>query len=232
MKPWKKRVFTYGIALTLLLVFLLWAYLTMINIRPTVERPEMDKETEQVIYNLENRLRRHVIVLAREIGERNLSVPANLDKAADYIQKFWYDIGYEVKSQSYQVYGVECVNLAVEIPGKESPDEIILLGAHYDSVDGSPGANDNCSAVAALLEIIGLKTGPCALLPLPMKSPRFSRAKGWEAGFMRKCVGSRERILRGWCAWKPLVITVRKPGARSIHPHLVSFILIRAILSR
>jgi Zn-dependent M28 family amino/carboxypeptidase len=51
------------------------------------------------------------------------------------------------------VQGVGCSNLEVNLAGAEKPEEIILIGAHYDSVFGSPGANDNGSGVAVLLEL-------------------------------------------------------------------------------
>ena len=44
--------------------------------------------------------------------------------------------------------GVACTNLEVERLGQERPGEIILVGAHYDTVEGSPGADDNASGVA------------------------------------------------------------------------------------
>lgn len=143
----------YGVVLAMILAFVLWAYFMMIALAPKGERPEINEAAEQVINDLEKRLRRHVIVLAKEIGERNLFIPENLRKAAEYIRQYWHTTGYEVTTQSYFVQGTECVNLSVEITGKEKPDEIFILGAHYDSVTGSPGANDNGSAVAALLEI-------------------------------------------------------------------------------
>jgi len=44
-------------------------------------------------------------------------------------------------------------NISIEIPGRESPDEVILVGAHFDSVPGTPGADDNASGTAAALEL-------------------------------------------------------------------------------
>jgi Zn-dependent M28 family amino/carboxypeptidase len=102
---------------------------------------------------LTERLRRHVSVLAGEIGERNVFRPTALRAAADYIRSEWTRQGYEVRSQRYQVYDVASENLEIELKGTSKPDEIILIGAHYDSVAGSPGANDNASGVAALLEL-------------------------------------------------------------------------------
>ena len=105
------------------------------------------------------RLRRHVEHLATTIGERNVYCPSALHAAEDYIRGTWRDQGYEVVSQEYTVNGVRSANLEITRPGVVRPDEIILIGAHYDSVRGSPGANDNGSGVAAMLELSRLAAG-------------------------------------------------------------------------
>lgn len=102
---------------------------------------------------LTDRLRAHVALLATEIGERNVLRPQALHAAADYIRGQWTMMGYQVAVQRYLANGIASENLEVTVPGKVKPDEIILIGAHYDSVPGSPGANDNGSGVAALLEL-------------------------------------------------------------------------------
>jgi Zn-dependent M28 family amino/carboxypeptidase len=102
------------------------------------------------------RLRRHVERLAGEIGERNVFRPAALAAAADYVEASFREQGYEVAAQTYDAYGVACRNLEVTRRGAERPDDLVLLGAHYDSVRGSPGANDNATGVAALLELAAL----------------------------------------------------------------------------
>jgi len=58
-----------------------------------------------------------------------------------------------ITRQSYEVTGETCHNLEVEIPGRSRREEIVVVGAHYDSVDGSPGANDNATGTAALLAL-------------------------------------------------------------------------------
>ncbi|NVM20346.1 MAG: M28 family peptidase [Desulfobacterales bacterium] len=125
----------------------------MIDIRPKVTRPKLDENARQSIDNLEGRLRAHIGVLAGEIGRRDIFVPDNLNAAAVYIRRFWEKAGYEVSDQTFRVRNITCSNLAVEIPGKSNPDEILLVGAHYDTISWSPGANDNGSAVAVLLEL-------------------------------------------------------------------------------
>ena len=62
-------------------------------------------------------------------------------------------MGHSVAAQSYLTVGVPSENLEITCPGTRRSDEIVLIGAHYDTVQGSPGANDNASGIAALLEI-------------------------------------------------------------------------------
>jgi Iap family predicted aminopeptidase len=100
-----------------------------------------------------NRLRVHVKRLAGDIGQRNVFVPTALARAASYISDEWAKAGYIVEPHEYDVLGIRCANLVATRKGRARAAEIILLGAHYDSVVGCPGANDNASGVAALLEI-------------------------------------------------------------------------------
>lgn len=95
----------------------------------------------------------HVRSLAGDIGERNVFRPHALADAAAYIEATWGRQGYRVQRQTYEAMGVECANLEAARAGADAGGGVLLLGAHYDSVRGSPGANDNGSGVAALLEI-------------------------------------------------------------------------------
>ncbi len=107
----------------------------------------------EALYGLEGELRAHVMRLADEIGERHVYRYPSLLLAADYIRSTWGSMGYGVGSQCYEVAGKRCENLEVEVPGTGRSKEIILVGAHYDSVQGSPGANDNGTGVAAILAL-------------------------------------------------------------------------------
>jgi hypothetical protein len=98
-------------------------------------------------------LRRHVAVLGGEIGERNIWHPQALRRAADYIRGVWAQQGQAVTAQEYSINGEPWANLEVTLRGADLASQIVLVGAHYDSVRGSPGANDNATGVAALLEL-------------------------------------------------------------------------------
>ncbi|GAG08944.1 unnamed protein product, partial [marine sediment metagenome] len=102
---------------------------------------------------LSQRLREHVVVLADEIGERNMYHLDALERAADYIAEELGALGYEVAVQEFAVGRDTACNLASELPGAAKADEIVVVGAHYDSVAGCPAANDNGSGVAALIEL-------------------------------------------------------------------------------
>jgi Zn-dependent M28 family amino/carboxypeptidase len=143
----------YGLFLVFVVGLLVWAYKAMIDIRPEVQRPTLDKDARQGIAELEPALKEHIAVLADDIGPRDIFVPDKLNAAAEYIRTFWENVGYEVSAQAFTVQNVVCQNLAVEIPGRSKIDEIVIVGAHYDTVSWAPGANDNGSAVAALLEL-------------------------------------------------------------------------------
>lgn len=97
-------------------------------------------------------IRKHISLLAGSIGERNTRQPQALHRAADYIMEQWQSMGYEVRTQPFAAKGVACRNLEVTRIGAEQPGNIILLGAHYDSSSGCPGANDS-TGVATLLEM-------------------------------------------------------------------------------
>jgi len=114
------------------------------------ELPRADERLD----SLAAELRKDVAYLADEIGERNVqNRPHELSLAADYIDAEFAAAGYTVEPQEYEVAGCNCRNLEVEIPGSTRLDEIVVVGAHYDTVIGTPGANDNTSGVAATLAL-------------------------------------------------------------------------------
>jgi len=99
-------------------------------------------------------LHKHVEFLSMNIGERHLWKDASLNRAADYIESAFTSYGYPVWRQTYSCYGKNVSNLLAEKPGTDK--EVVILGAHYDTVPGTPGADDNASAVAGLLELARL----------------------------------------------------------------------------
>jgi Zn-dependent M28 family amino/carboxypeptidase len=94
----------------------------------------------------------HVKALTSTIGERSVYLPDNLKKTADYIESFYRGIGVEVRREPYIYKNLEVTNIVASIPENPRPGRSIIIGAHYDSVMGTVGADDNASAIAVQLE--------------------------------------------------------------------------------
>jgi len=98
-------------------------------------------------------LRAHVRMLAETIGERNLWRYGALERAADYIFGNLAANGYVPRRQTYEISRLPVSNIDAALAGALRPAEILVVGAHYDTVTGCPGANDNATGVAAMLEL-------------------------------------------------------------------------------
>jgi len=167
------------ITLTLGLKFLLMAC-------PTIAQP-LNNNKAEMRSSLENRLQQHVRVLGADIGERNVWHPDQLTAAENYIADTWKDQGYQVNRQEFPEGDLTVCNLEIELRGERQPQEIVVIGAHYDSVRGSPGANDNGSGVAAILELSRL-----FINHKPAKTVRFVAFVNEEPPFfLSRKMGSR-----------------------------------------
>lgn len=125
-------------------------------------------------------LRRHVEFLSQEVFPRNIRYPENLDRAADYIREALSLTGARVSDQEYEAGGVECRNIIAHFgPDKE---KLLIIGAHYDACGDQPGADDNASGVAGLLELARLLgernyDSPIMLIAYSTEEPPFFRTK-------------------------------------------------------
>ena len=97
-------------------------------------------------------LQKHLVSLTETIGERSVRKPENLQKTAEYIESFYRGIDIPVRRESYPFRGFTVHNVVAEIASGPNPAAQYILGAHYDSVSGTVGADDNASAVAVQLE--------------------------------------------------------------------------------
>ena len=76
-----------------------------------------------------------------------------LEQASDYIYQGFLKLGLRAWKEFFEWEGKRFHNVVAETKGSSPADKVILLGAHYDTVLGSPGADDNASGVAVLLEV-------------------------------------------------------------------------------
>jgi hypothetical protein len=143
----------------------------------------------------------HVHALAEEIGERNLFRYESLERSAAYIEETFRSCGWEVSDQAFAVERRMVRNIEAKRRGSISPEEIVVVGAHYDSVCGSPGANDNASGVAAILELARLfvtraHDRTLRLVTFVNEEPPFFRSRYMGSRvYARRARGQGENIL-------------------------------------
>jgi len=145
-------------------------------------------------------LRRDVLELAEKIGERNTFEYAALRKAADYVERGLAAAG-QVARQTYTARGKACDNLEVEIRGSQTPDEIVIVGGHYDSVVGCVGANDNGTGTAGVLALARslAKTSPARTLRFVAfvneEPPHFRGPEMGSRVYAKRCRERNENIV-------------------------------------
>lgn len=102
------------------------------------------------------RLQELVNWLAIEIGPRPRTRPDLLGKIKDYIASYFSQLGYKVLTQPVVWGKITCHNI-IALPENEELTKgnapLLVVGAHYDTVSRSPGADDNSSGIAGLLEL-------------------------------------------------------------------------------
>ncbi len=128
------------------------------------------------------RLRAHAEKLAGELGERHFFGPnlARLRSAEEHITAEFKKCGYAVSRRPYMVFGVEVANVEALRPGTDTRAPYYVVGAHYDTAE-NPGADDNASGVAVLLELA------CRLSKKPPAADiRFAAFTNEEPPFFRK----------------------------------------------
>ena len=122
---------------------------------PNGHAADTDEDRRSAMIDIQQtaeRLKEHLRALTVTIGERSVRFPENLEKTAAYIQSFYEDIGLPVHRKPYDYTDFKVANVVAKISTAPHPSRRYLLGAHYDSVAGTVGADDNASAIAVQLE--------------------------------------------------------------------------------
>lgn len=168
---------------TAALVIAWWLMIRMPGTSYAGPLPEMT----DVEKSLRDELKRDVEHLATTIGPRHVGRYPALVQAAEYLEEQFQAAGYQVQRQEYLVNGLKCWNVVVELRGTARPEEILVVGGHYDTVPGSPGANDNASGAAATLALARRLAGQ----PQP-RTVRFAAFVNEEAPYAHSSrMGSR-----------------------------------------
>lgn len=175
--------------------------------------------------HLVQRLRTHVDRLAGLIGPRHVGRPGALDAAAALIEREFTAMDNTVERYTYPVRGIDGVNLIVERRGNERPEEIVILGAHYDTVEETPGADDNASAVAVLIETARLLRGRSFRRTLRFAAftceepPHFYTDTMGSGVYARGCHARGERIV-GMLCLEMVGYFTSEPGSQRLPPEI------------
>lgn len=168
--------------------------------QPTIEPPNEASEARDAARKA--RLSQDLKVLAGEIGERNYILPEKLEAAATFLEGALSQVGYTPKRQVYQAKRQEFANIEVEIKGSSRPDEIVIIGAHYDSAQGTPGADDNGTGVVALLELARVWAkahAPARTLRFVLfvneEPPFFQTEEMGSLVYARRCAANKEKVV-------------------------------------
>jgi Zn-dependent M28 family amino/carboxypeptidase len=178
---------------------------------------------------LRDRLRAGVQKLAGAIGERNVDRYEELRSAADWLEGSFRGAGYSVERQTYAVLDKRFDNLVVERTGNDAPKEIVVIGAHYDTASGSPGANDNATGAIAVLElarVFAARATPRTIrfVEFVNEEPPSYQGEGMGSRvYAKRCRDRSERIV-GMVSIETVGYFSREPGSQSYPIPALGFI--------
>jgi Zn-dependent M28 family amino/carboxypeptidase len=150
---------------------------------------------------LRDALREHVNALAVDIGSRSPSEFDSLVRAANYVHSVFEDAGLPVREQEYQYYDQRVSNVLATIPATTGAPAYYVVGAHYDTVPSTPGADDNASAVAVMLELAGRLGQSSLRAPILFAAFTLEEPPAYLTGhqgsriFVRSCQSNGDSVL-------------------------------------
>jgi hypothetical protein len=148
-----KRVFV--LLVILFIAFLFFSYWYMLQCKGNWRGEPLEKKMKTELIEIKKSMESDIEYL-QNLGPRNSENDTSykqLRQCEKWIKQRWESQGYVVKKQTFSFKGKEYSNLEIEIKGRTLPSEIIIISAQYDTLPGSPGANNNGSGIAILFQL-------------------------------------------------------------------------------
>jgi len=177
--------------------------------------PRLSAEEERCA----ERLAGHVRTLAQEIGPRNIWTADSMADTVHYLRAELRAMGYEVQEQPFTIDNITSLNLEVEIRGRRVPSEIVVVGAHYDTVFDCPGADDNGSGLAVLLELARLLADSrpqrtIRLVAFANEEPPFFLHKSMGSRYYAMEARARQEDIKAMLALETMGFYSDEPGSQ------------------
>lgn len=167
-----------------------------------------------------------VAALGGRIGERNTRRYEQLVAAREHIVAAFAAAGLPVERQDYQADGRLCSNVVATVAGRDPAAPAWVVGAHYDSVRGSPGANDNGTGVAGVLALArrmkpGALTATVRLVAFVNEEPPFFQTAEMGSMVYAASLAARGERLAGMISLETIGCFSDEPGSQRFpHPSL------------
>ena len=221
----KKIVINIIVTATILVIFFVFFLFFAVTMPGESIQREMPQYSNELA-ELSQRLEKHVYYLSEEIGDRSTGQNIKLDDAADYIQQQLESYGYIPTSRVFGEHNLR--NIEVDIYGQEKRDEILVIGAHYDTRWLTPGADDNASGIAGILEIAKYLSGkrfPRTIRFIAFANEEVPRYRQTEMGSMYSAKRSytRSELIVGMISLEMIGYYSNEPGSQQYPDILQKF---------
>ena len=150
---------------------------------------------------LVNSIKKHINRLAVDIGPRPVTNELSIKKTESYITNYFKNIGLQVQLQQYKYGNYDITNIITGSQENLLSSKYYVIGAHYDSVPETYGADDNASGIAALLELARYTMQEKISLPVRFvaftaeEPPTFSTHYQGSKVFVKSALENKDEIL-------------------------------------
>jgi Peptidase family M28 len=175
-------------------------------------------------HDLATRLQRHVTAIASE--PHNIAHPDALEAAAAYIEAELMALGYTPQAQVFEADGQAVRNIEVvrEPPGSSADTPSLVIGAHYDSFGTAPGANDNGTGTAAVIELarllkdVPLNDKRLRLVLFTNEEPPYDRTPDMGSWRYAQMLKERGETVAGMISLETIGCFSDEPGSQKYPP--------------